>query len=408
MDNYLYNGVELPDLPERDETLAPYATIFKGLNGEYFLVTSSEPYVRASVEPHSWWLADLDGDGKSYGGKYNMSNGIWEFWLPGVDPSVNASAEWFVVSYECTPIWSNADITNAADGELILAASDPVRVEPYTSEQYKYLLFQSLRKYISVYGYLGDKYYTRTFFQKLFEGITLTEETYRNFVTAMEEDIQYCADNNITYCSQITQEMIDEEGVLLIDAFKAIGITMTAERSEYSGSATFVKPDGTTMTYSGIDFYINHNCGQEYSYAVKSAPYYRLENMEVKSLDEQNFRQCGRDCWWEYDADTKTMTITGTGIYNGVYATTDIGSGPCDVMIVGAEVSELNAFRWPAKTIVLLQPEDFPLKMTFVGTGNKTNHNSYIVYTDNKAYRNYDWASAYTDIEWHTLDEWEG
>lgn len=31
-----------------------------------------------------------------------------------------------------------------------------------------------------------------------------------------------------------------------------------------------------------------------------------------------------------------------------------------------------------------------------------------IAYTDNEAFRAYDWASKYVTVEWHTLDELEG
>lgn len=285
----------------------------------------------------------------------------------------------------------------------------------YTSEQYKYLLLRQLQKYFSM-PVEKDRYYTRDFFQKLLDGVEVTETSYNEFVDILEDNLQYCAENGVIKESNITQAMIDERGVLLVDAFEKIGITLVIQKSDYSGSATFTKPDGTVLVYNVTDgsnnFYINAVSGQEYSYAKKASPYYQMLNDEVKELCDENYQMCGPDCYWSFDADTATMTITGKGPYIGVTKETQIGSGTYTTLILGAEVEELNyneASNSASLTkVILLQPKDFPLRIaSFGGYNSDTTKRTWDVYTDNEAFRAATFGTGMV-INWHTLDEWEG
>lgn len=281
----------------------------------------------------------------------------------------------------------------------------------YTSEQYKYMLFRQLQKYFSLES-TRDRYYTRDFYAKLLDGVDVTENSYYEFVGILEDNIDYCAKNNVTEASGVTQAMIDERGIVLVDAFARIGITLVIKKESYSGTATFTKPDGSVMVYyvtdGQNDFYINAVCGQEISYARRASPYYQMSGAEIHPLNEVDYQMCGPDCYWSYDADTSTMMITGDGSYRGVTKEAQMGSGDYTTLIFGAAVSELNyneAYNSSAlTTIVLLQPADFPLLITsFGGSTART----WTVYTDNEAFRNHEWGSKLT-INWRTLAEWEG
>lgn len=281
----------------------------------------------------------------------------------------------------------------------------------YTSEQYKYLLLRHLQRSFSM-PVEKDRYYTRDFFQKLLDGVEITESSYNEFVDILGDNLQYCAENGVIKEQNITQAMIDDRGILLVQAFEKIGITLVIKKYDYSGSATFTKPDGTVMVYNVTDgtnnFYINAVCGQEYGYARKASPYYQMYGAEVKELCEVNYQMCGPNLYWDYDSYSSTMTITGSGVYKGVTKETQVGSGTYTTLIFGAEVSELNyneAYNSSAlTTVVLLQPKDFPLVITAFG-GSTTR--TWDVYTNNDAFRNYAWPATLT-INWHTLDEWEG
>lgn len=215
----------------------------------------------------------------------------------------------------------------------------------YTSEQYKYLLLKRMQRHFSMTS-MTDRQYTYTFFGKLFDdSVTVTEEAYNNFVKIMDDELAYCAENNIYCCEKINLSDVESHSLILVQAFAAIGIelvinTETDENGEYTG--TFTKPNGEVMVYGVYSrnyFYINAKAGTEYNYAVESAPYYNMQNMEVLELSACNINVCGVDCYWKYDADTQTMTISGDGTYHSATAREDIGSGPYTTLIIGANVS---------------------------------------------------------------------
>ena len=108
MANYLYNGVELPQLPEWDKTISPYAVI--GISksyGTYTLIITS--WYWTMYDDTIWYNKFYDGY-ESF--EYILENGEWVL--------VNTAIS-------ITPIWANFDILNT-DGSVFLEASDPVPV----------------------------------------------------------------------------------------------------------------------------------------------------------------------------------------------------------------------------------------------------------------------------------------
>lgn len=286
----------------------------------------------------------------------------------------------------------------------------------YTSEQCKYRLYKMLQRSFSLEKE-RDRYYTRDFFYKLLEGVEVTVDAYQKFVEVLEDDLDYCARKGINKADDVTQEIIDEKKGTLVSAFENIGIDLVVERQSYSGSLTFTKPDGTVMIYhmndGTNDFYINAVSGQEIGYAKLSSPYFLLSDMEIKDLSDDNYQMASKDVYWEYDADTKTMTITGTGTYIGVTKEDQMRSGDYTTLIFGAEISELNcteAYNSASlTTVVLLHPSDFPLKISsnFAGYNSTNSPRTWDVYTNNEAFRAIPLGSGMV-INWHTLDEWGG
>lgn len=125
MANYLYNGIELPALPNID---LPYAVIGYGAVGVYNLYCSSTPfaaYVRNEAT-----------------GAMGISNSGTEMVHYQCD-TVRGSGKWT----EQQPItanlagadWTNTDILNP-DGSLYLAASDPIPVYDPTALLQGYLV----------------------------------------------------------------------------------------------------------------------------------------------------------------------------------------------------------------------------------------------------------------------------
>ena len=292
----------------------------------------------------------------------------------------------------------------------------------YTSGQYKYLLFQRLRRSFSMRNN-RDRAYTQTFFLELFDdSVTVTEAAYNNFVSLMDEQLDYMAQKGIYLCENIPAKDVEDGSLLLINAFSQIGVTLSIDGDGNGGYvATFVKPDGKTLTYT-VDlltnnyFYINARAGTEYHYAAESAPFYRMENMEVLNADQLDPHIAGNGTWWSYDAaGGGTMTISGDGAYAGAQVDPQLGGGAYTTLIVGAEVSRLLAecMMSSEAVLVLLTPADgqitidprFNVKAGSCG-GNGV---PLDVYTDCAAaiqiLSGEDFAES---ITLHPLSEWEG
>lgn len=143
MANWIYNGVELPPLPEWDKATYPYAFI-DCLDGEYELYVAT---VR-SVRDGDTYGPERAGRGRLY--NPNFADGTWE----GGSRSLNYSE---FSSFEEYPlIWTNHDMIDLADGSVYFAASTPVGAPDEPSEPTetisigtKYLLYRMFPPYIA-------------------------------------------------------------------------------------------------------------------------------------------------------------------------------------------------------------------------------------------------------------------
>lgn len=289
--------------------------------------------------------------------------------------------------------------------------------EQYTSEQYKYLLIKRLQRHFSMEN-PRDRAYTQTFFWDLFDDtVTVTEESYNNFCRLMDDNLAFCAEKGWYKCEKIntSDEAAKEQGVLLINAFAEIGIAMKIS----SGSASFTKPNGKVMKYT-VDptgrnyFYINARAGTEYRYAKASAPAYNMQGMDVPQ-ELGNPKIAGPGTYWSYNADTKTMTISGDGAYAGATNETQLGSGAYTTVILGVNVSRLLAKCMvnSEKTLVLLHPADGKItidpKFNAKSGSCGDTYLSLDVYTDCEVARSVLSGEAFTKyITLHSLSEWEG
>lgn len=283
----------------------------------------------------------------------------------------------------------------------------------YTSEQYKYLLMRRLQRHFSMKN-AQDRAYTQSFFWKLFdESVTVTEEAYSNFASLMDDEIVLCAEKGWYSCESIPQKDIEEQGLLLTKAFATIGIDCKITVSG-NGSAKFTKPNGESMTYttsiSTNYFYINARAGTEYQYAKVSAPAYNMQGMDVPQ-ELGNPKIAGPGTYWSYNADTKTVTISGEGAYAGATNDEQLGSGTYNTVILGANISRLLTESFNAgsvDTIVFFAPADAPVVLDDKILDYTNFRPKYLmVYTDNKALREYTWMPR-VHVTLHSLSEWGG
>lgn len=292
----------------------------------------------------------------------------------------------------------------------------------YTSNQYKYLLIKRLQRHFSMTN-AYDRAYTQSFFWELFDdSITVTEAAYQNFCRLMDDEITLCAEKGWYRCEDIPTSAIEDQEVVLVKAFEAIGITLKIDSNSDNNNylAIFTKPNGEIMTYKVGKigqvnyFYINARAGTEYRYAVASAPAYNMQGMNVPQ-ERGNPKSAGPGTYWNYNAETQTMTISGDGAYIGVSKEEQIGSGEYTTVVIGADVSQLlsGCIASGVTVLVLLQPADGAISIDpeFNSPSSSCGGTYYNldVYTDCAAAI----AALSTEnqakyITLHSLSEWEG
>lgn len=123
-----------------------------------------------------------------------------------------------------------------------------------------------------------------------------------------------------------------------------------------------------------------------------------------------NPKIAGPGTYWSYNADTKTMTISGDGAYAGATSETQLGSGTYHTVILGANVSRLLTKSLNAgsvNTIVFFAPADAPVVLDDKILNTRWDSKNLTVYTDNKALREYTWMPK-VSVTLHSLSEWAG
>lgn len=293
----------------------------------------------------------------------------------------------------------------------------------YTSNQYKYLLIKRLQRHFSMDN-AKDRAYTQTFFWKLFDdSVTVTEESYNNFCRMMDNEIAFCAEKGWYSGADIDTTYVENQSIVLVKAFAEIGVALEIDTKSDGNNylAIFTKPNGETMTYKVGKlgtynyFYINSRAGTEYQYAKVSAPAYNMQGMDVPE-ELGTLKIAGPGTYWSYNADTKTVTISGDGVYAYVSKEEQIGSGEYTTVICGAGVYNLmsNCIPKGVTTLVLLRPVD--ADMTISPTFNYDNTGTcgsdivkIDVYTDcTAAIAALKKVSNPEKITLHSLSEWEG
>lgn len=130
MANYLYNGVELPELPEWDKTAYPYVVIRfatspgvfddcyiieaypgKPITVENTILGATVEYIKLETASSCLTVGSIDVDGDAWEVSQIVFEGEGKYGLKSI-------------------VWSNFDI-NHVDGTLYLAASEPVPVPVY-------------------------------------------------------------------------------------------------------------------------------------------------------------------------------------------------------------------------------------------------------------------------------------
>ena len=123
--NYLYNGVELPALPEWDKTVYPNLIIYydNGAN-QYRIVATDVPMVygyESSIGKYS--VHGHYNSGKKSWMRAEYNDGEWTEFV-----TITNSSATTLVYCDGDAVWTNHDILNENDDTIYLAASDPIPV----------------------------------------------------------------------------------------------------------------------------------------------------------------------------------------------------------------------------------------------------------------------------------------
>jgi hypothetical protein len=128
MANFLYNGVELPELPEWDKETYPYAALAVSMNGELplgsILYCSTSPIEAVPRESTYWFCPREDSEYVCF---------IWDL-IFNKDTEFGHETKGTCRTDEAFGFsdavhWSNHDIYNRDDDSLYLAASNPIRLD---------------------------------------------------------------------------------------------------------------------------------------------------------------------------------------------------------------------------------------------------------------------------------------
>lgn len=124
---YLYNGVRLPELPEYDKAVYPYAVLDKTNAGTSFLFYAfkSRPYYGTNPADSTKRGVYSTGGAKVY---YFVPADGGSEWEHSMDTDNPFAAE---DGNENTLFWTNTDILYEGDGSVWLAASVPVAISDW-------------------------------------------------------------------------------------------------------------------------------------------------------------------------------------------------------------------------------------------------------------------------------------
>lgn len=297
-----------------------------------------------------------------------------------------------------------------------------------THDQFAELLLRRLQIYFSCSD-SAYRAYLVNFFGSIFNdpSVILNESSYVRFVTLMDEELDYCAKNNIYDLeAAYNNSRFNTQWSLLEAAFAEIGVGMTMKKnSDGPTSITFTLPSGETRVWDDLQsnekyLRINAQLRVTDDYLAQMMPYYIIDDHVVTySLRGLETNIAGHGTYWDWDADTGTMTISGDGSLAAasLWSLLDIAPDSIETFIIGAGVNRICADALNF-AVLLDAAMDDPITVTIIdlhGSNDDilledqfypdTTMQNMIIYSDNKKLR------AAVDVvvgraEWHSLDEW--
>lgn len=302
-----------------------------------------------------------------------------------------------------------------------------------TSNQYKQLLFQMLRRLFSRRN--SNSHYVNALVYKVGSllndpSVVVQQSNYEELKEFFDRQTKYCYDNSIMDTTSYYNDENYETNFAEWQGLMAnLGINISMG-GVMSADLIVVMPDGVQHTIGNSylsGWYINTKQGTSYSYSSLSDPYkYKYDVDNLPDLSDDDYKVMNSKCRWTYDESTKTVSIYGgynicDDLEDYFYST--LGEYPSTV-IINADITKFGLklvdYVYNTKRhidIIYLGAEDTYISIpseNFIMGGYISDSSKYYtdvtIYTDNKIMKNYNYPSngTYTTITIKSLSEWQG
>ena len=291
-----------------------------------------------------------------------------------------------------------------------------------TSNQYKQLLFQMLRR---LFQRQNDENGTKLLYEcgdiLSNDSVVIDQPDFDILESHYNSEVKYCHTKGITSIEvYYDDENFDANWAKWQDIMATIGIDLEMTyKYGYPDTVIFTLPDGTQKTISAGYFeqwQINTRQGSDLEYAILSYPYrYKYDLSNVPELTVDDYQRVGTRCRWTYDENKNQITITGAGALPSYLSLIfyNVFKKKINTIIIGAGVTKIGSLMASesyVSNIVFLhgKNQDIELPGGLISSGTESSPASYTIYTDNEQVKNYSYPTSYTIVTIKPLSEWQG
>lgn len=253
--------------------------------------------------------------------------------------------------------------------------------------------------------------YLYNFYGSIFNdpSVTIDGEAYSEFCDLMDKEMDYAARKGLRTPEDIYyDENFNHSYALLQNSFSIIGVDVVLNGTT---DLTFTLPSGEKRVLDELQgtwaSQLTFNCQNRMTdeYFSQSYTFWELEHEEIKDLRRVGCQAAGTGTRWLYDDAEKTLEIQGEGSLANFALWAKLNITEVNTLILGAGVRKLEYYCFNNDmTIVDLHGELDPIQ---IDNNISSNYGLFVIYSDNQALRNANWGT-YTEVEWHSLSEWEG
>lgn len=308
-----------------------------------------------------------------------------------------------------------------------------------TDEQLRYKLYRILLYYYGVsMTNLTYYYVTQNFWAEFCKdsSLALTKSKISNFLNKTltllaAVEVEAATQSNIRLLNNFVQNTTLM--TMMNAAFAEIGVSVS--QGTTNAVMVFNMPNNTTRGLSNYLVWVFPIfSGQELTYAKKAYNTFMFNNLDLDNISNIK-KQCGENCYWEYDSTKKQVTIQGSGLTYGANPISEESANNNMVPAVSDDTHTLifnkNITRLAQNAVLgkgnLMVPTSMGNKKFNIIVFEHANTDpltlesgwipapksssgtkpTYDIYSDHDAVLNYNYSSN-ANVTLHSLSEWEG